>query len=198
MRADVCNCLFSIPRVWCQTSWHSCTLSPALLKSAHWCQWTRGMCVCVRACVSAYVYVCVGSISRVPLCVSHRDWVQKSQPCAFEESGGQWRLTSEIQRRWARFWLKSEAEVLQRAVQAGTGSAPARLSLGPTVDKTPSVKECWERCKKRVYNSARSRTGRQITISKIKSSVIWRRWPLVQREGANKILIMVIEEKQHN
>lgn len=41
-----------------------------------------------------------------------------------------------------RSLTESEAEVLQRAVQAGTGSAPARLSLGPTVDKTPSVKEC--------------------------------------------------------
>lgn len=44
------------------------------LKSANWCQWTRGMCV-----GSASTAYCIA--------LSHRDWVQKSQACAFEESG---------------------------------------------------------------------------------------------------------------
>lgn len=70
----------------------------------------------------------MGSSSRVPL----HTVVQKSQACALR-SQGQQRLTSVTE---------NGAEVLQRAAQAGTGTAPSVLSLGPTADKTPWVKEC--------------------------------------------------------
>lgn len=117
-------------------------LISTILKPENWCQWTRDVC---------------GVYFHATALRSHRDWVQKSQACAFEESG-----SGEINpcdpAVLGEIWLECGAEVLQRAVQAGTGSAPARLSLGPTDDKIPLVKECWEWCKKCVYNSRRSRT----------------------------------------
>lgn len=47
-------------------------LISTILKSANWCQWTGDVC-------GVYFH---GTALR-----SHRDWVQKSQACAFEESG---------------------------------------------------------------------------------------------------------------
>lgn len=151
MRTDVCNCLFTIlligvrlPDILVPYLQHSevCKMVPV----------NTGLCA--KSTSKALRYKCTGN------------WVQKSHACAFEEFG-----SGEINpcdlAVLGEIWLESGAEVLQRAVQTGTGSAPACLSLGPSVDKTPLVKECWEWCKKRVYNMRGSRTCGQITINRI-------------------------------
>lgn len=141
---------------WCQTSWHSCTLS-----SVFWSLQT-----------GASERGCARGTSIALHCNCTRNWVQKSRACAFEESGsGEINLCDLAV--LGEIWLESGAEVLQRAVQTGTGSAPTCLSLGLSVDKTPLVKECWEWCKKRVYNMRGSRTWGQITINRIMPECCW-------------------------
>lgn len=111
---------------WCQTSWHSCTLSSVFWSLQTGASKQRDVCG-IHFCGTA----------------THLYWdqIQKSQASAFEEPG-----SGEINpcdlAALGEIWLESGAEVLQRAVQTGTGSAPACLSLGPSVDKTPLVKEC--------------------------------------------------------
>lgn len=151
MRADVCNCLFTIPLI-------GVGLPDILVPYLHYSE----VCKLVPVNMGDVCGVCF----RGTVLHSHRDWIQKSQACAFEESG-----SGEINpcdlAVLGEIWLEFGAEVLQRAVQAGTGSALALLSPGPTVDKTAMVKECWEWCKKPVYISRRSRTWGQITINSI-------------------------------
>lgn len=121
MRADVCSCLFTIPLI-------AVRLPDILLPYLHCCEVCR--------VVPVEKGLSMGSSSRVPL----HPHVQKSQACAFEELG-----SAEINLcdpPALGEMCRSGAEVLQRAAQAGTGTAPSLLSLGPTADQTPWVKEC--------------------------------------------------------
>lgn len=87
MRADVCNCLFSIPLVGVRLP----DILVAYLQHSEVC-----------SLVPVNKGMCVGSISRVPLCAL-TGTESKRASLVLLRSRGQRRLTCEIQQRWEKF-----------------------------------------------------------------------------------------------
>lgn len=150
MWADVCNCLFTIPL-------RGVRLPDILVPYLH----------CSEACRVVPVNREVGrSCAWGPSEAHISETPSKRASLVLLRSWGQPRLTRVIRQRWEkceRAWSRGAAEG-----SAGRNRfSPARLSLGPTVDKTPPVTECWEWCKKAVYNASRSRTWGKICVNRI-------------------------------